>query len=61
MTKPNVLTQFNPHHTRDGRGIVEAVCKMFSRGTFILGEGDALIPVQEAYIAYRKANGETSP
>lgn len=55
----NFGAQFQGHYTRSGQGIVEAVCRMFARGTFILGEGDALIPVQEAYIAYRKENGDT--
>lgn len=53
------MAQFNPHYTRDGQGIIDAVSLMFGRGTFILGEGDVLLPVQEAFIAYRKANGDT--
>ncbi len=46
------------HYTKQGRGIIDAVCKMFENGTFILGEGDALIPVQDAYKAYRAALAE---
>jgi len=51
MTKP-----WEYHYTRDGHGVLAAVRKMFERGTFLLGEGDALIPVQDAYKAWREAN-----
>jgi len=47
------------HYTRDGHGIIDAVCKMFERGTFSLGEGDALVPVQEAYQAYKRFRDES--
>ena len=44
------------HYTKSGRGIIEAVCRMFRQGTLLLHEGDALLPVQNAYKAYRDAN-----
>ena len=45
-------------YTLSGQGLIEAVCKLFERGTFALGEGDALAPLQKAYVEYRKAQVE---
>lgn len=49
------------HYTRDGHGIIDEVCKMFARGTFNLGEGDALVGVQEAFIKYVACSRSSPP
>lgn len=50
--QPDFNSQFQHNYTRAGLGVLAAVRHLFENGVMILDQGDALYPLQEAYLEY---------